>query len=229
MKKNVMMRLACFLLVAVLISTSAISGTYAKYVTSDNGTDSARVAKWGVTVDVTAEAFSDAYLDEAVEYVEDEELATITVQADSKDTKVLAPGTKGTLATVALAGTPEVDVQVDFVADLTLTGWLDENGDVYCPIIFTVGGAEMKWDSTYADVAAFATAVSEAIEDYTEYYHTNTDLTTVDGAALEITWEWPFYTSDENDVKDTFLGDEAAAGRASEIAIEMTVTVTQVD
>ena len=50
MKKNVMMRLACFLLVAVLISTSAISGTYAKYVTEGSSKDTARVAKWGVTV-----------------------------------------------------------------------------------------------------------------------------------------------------------------------------------
>ena len=36
MKRNVMMRLASFLLVAVLISTSAISGTYAKYNMNSN-------------------------------------------------------------------------------------------------------------------------------------------------------------------------------------------------
>ena len=61
MKKNVMMRLACFLLVAVLISTSAISGTYAKYVTSGQSTDSARVAKWGVTVTANGTTFANAY------------------------------------------------------------------------------------------------------------------------------------------------------------------------
>ena len=61
MKKNVMMRLASFLLVAVLISTSAISGTYAKYVTTAEGKETARVAKWGVQVGVAG--FSDAAAD----------------------------------------------------------------------------------------------------------------------------------------------------------------------
>ena len=64
MKKNVMMRLASFLLVAVLISTSAISGTYAKYVTQAEGTDSARVAKWGVTVAIDgSDLFANQYTD----------------------------------------------------------------------------------------------------------------------------------------------------------------------
>ena len=47
MKKNTMMRLASVLLIAVLMSTCAISGTFAKYVTSDSSSDSARVARWG--------------------------------------------------------------------------------------------------------------------------------------------------------------------------------------
>ncbi len=50
MKKNKMMRLASVLLIAVMISTSAISGTYAKYVTSGYAEDNARVAKFGVAV-----------------------------------------------------------------------------------------------------------------------------------------------------------------------------------
>ena len=62
MKKNVMMRLASFLLVAVLISTSAISGTYAKYVTEATAKDTARVAAFGVQVaaDFT-EVFKEKY------------------------------------------------------------------------------------------------------------------------------------------------------------------------
>ena len=50
MKKNFMMRAASVLLVAVMLTTCAISGTFAKYVTSDSGSDFARVAKFGVTV-----------------------------------------------------------------------------------------------------------------------------------------------------------------------------------
>ena len=46
MKKNKMMRIASALLVAVILTTCAISGTFAKYVTSTPGSDSARVAKF---------------------------------------------------------------------------------------------------------------------------------------------------------------------------------------
>ena len=47
MKKNVMMRVASALLVAVLMTTCAISGTFAKYTTTASGKDAARVANWG--------------------------------------------------------------------------------------------------------------------------------------------------------------------------------------
>ena len=47
MRKNKMMRAASGLLVAVLLSTCAISGTFAKYTTSTESTDNARVAVWG--------------------------------------------------------------------------------------------------------------------------------------------------------------------------------------
>jgi hypothetical protein len=47
MKKNKMMRLASLLLVCVLLTTSVISGTFAKYTTSYTANDTARVAKWG--------------------------------------------------------------------------------------------------------------------------------------------------------------------------------------
>ena len=47
MKKNRMMRLASILLVCVLLTTSVISGTFAKYTTSVSSEDKARVAYWG--------------------------------------------------------------------------------------------------------------------------------------------------------------------------------------
>ena len=53
MKKNKLMRAASILLVATLISTCAISGTFAKYVTTGSATNTARVAKWGVELSST--------------------------------------------------------------------------------------------------------------------------------------------------------------------------------
>ena len=61
MRKNKMMRLASALLVAVLLTTSVISGTYAKYITENTGSDEARVAKWGVTVTANGDAFETEY------------------------------------------------------------------------------------------------------------------------------------------------------------------------
>lgn len=225
MKKNKTMRFASGLLVAVLLTTCAISGTFAKYITSANGSDSARVAKWGVGIAVTADVFSDAYKDETVTYQDDEQVSTITVQASSEGTKVVAPGTRGNLAAVTLSGTPEVDVAITYDATVTLDGWM-VSGTPYCPIKFTVGSTDYTYESTgSATVAEFAETVSNAINAYSTTYHTNTDLSTV-SAAPAISWEWVYSSSSENDVKDTALGN---ATTAPTIAINMTVTATQVD
>ena len=47
MKQSKTMRLVSALLVLTLMTTCAVSGTFAKYVTSTNGEDAARVAYWG--------------------------------------------------------------------------------------------------------------------------------------------------------------------------------------
>ena len=84
MKKNKMMRLASALLVAVLVTTCGISGTFAKYVTTASGTDTARVARWGILLNVASDVFD-------VEYDADAGNG-VSVQA-SED--VIAPGTSG--------------------------------------------------------------------------------------------------------------------------------------
>ena len=50
MKKNKRMRTASGLMIAALLTTSMISGTFAKYTTADAAQDSARAAKWGVNL-----------------------------------------------------------------------------------------------------------------------------------------------------------------------------------
>ena len=124
MKKNVMMRVASALLVAVLLTTCAISGTFAKYTTYNASQDTARVAKWGVTVSVSgADAFAEAYK----ETKENRGSASATVESKLNDGStngddVLAPGTNGTLATIDVNGAPEVDVDVTVDATFVLSG-----------------------------------------------------------------------------------------------------------
>ena len=80
MKKNKMMRLASGLLVAVLLTTCAISGTFAKYTSKVEGTDAARVAEF--TVDSTVDEI-DIF---AVSKIYDtKDNADFTVKADDTD------------------------------------------------------------------------------------------------------------------------------------------------
>lgn len=50
---KIMMITVAVLLTLVLITSSAVSGTFAKYVSTGESSSSARVAKWGITVKVT--------------------------------------------------------------------------------------------------------------------------------------------------------------------------------
>lgn len=109
MKKNKMMRVASALLVAVLMTTSVISGTFAKYVTQDSASDTARVAKWGVELQVVGNLFGDTYgaSDAIVNSSEFTVKSNQTVDGSLVD--VVAPGTKNVNGfAISLKGQPEV-------------------------------------------------------------------------------------------------------------------------
>ena len=121
MKKNKFMRLASCLLVGTLLTTCAISGTFAKYTTQDAANDSARVAKWGVELQIIGSLYGDAYnynngtdddFKDDVPVIYNQNESTVSVHA--ADTKnVVAPGTKSdTPFRFKLNGTPEVDTQI---------------------------------------------------------------------------------------------------------------------
>lgn len=222
MKKNKMMRLASILLVCVLLTTSVISGTFAKYVTSGSASDTARVAKWGVTITGTADTFAKTYAKNDGGFT----LAANTV-VSTED--VVAPGTSGTMAAYTINGTPEVAVRVAFTGTLELGDkWVDAASTYYCPIEITVGTTTFK-GLDYASADEFEAAVNAKIATYTKDYEAGTDLSGIGGDAPTISWSWPFSTSAANDVKDTYLGDQAAAGNAATISLSVTVTATQID
>ena len=60
MKKSnkMLMMIVSILLTLVLITTSVLSGTLAKYTTSTSSSDRARVAKWGVVIEADYSAIS---------------------------------------------------------------------------------------------------------------------------------------------------------------------------
>ena len=235
MKKNIMMRVASTLLIAVLLTTCAIAGTFAKYVTSKSGTDTARVAEFGVRITAYGQMFNDTY-----QGIEAGWTSQDTVDGEGEN--VVAPGTSGNMVKMTLTGTPEVAVRVTYEATaFDLDNWTLYDGTTeYCPIVFTIDTKTYGTDVTdatnkYATVAELETAIKTAIAGYSKEYAPNTALTGVGADALAISWAWDF---DVDDAKDTILGDKAAgiaqdgsAMTATPATISITVktTVTQID
>ena len=235
MKKNRMMRLASVLLVMVLLSTSVISGTFAKYVTTASSTDSARVAKWGVVVSVTGDAFAKTYdLDTTGTGI-----ANGLAVESSTDEKVVAPGTTGTFGGITVTGTPEVAVNINTEATVTINGWELTGSVFYCPVVVTIGTTEIC-GLDYNSATAFATAIENEIEAANGNYEANTDLSSVAGLNGSYTWKWAFVNADhvatghahvieQTDGRDTEIGNRAANGFLNNISIVVETIVTQID
>lgn len=233
MKKNVMMRVASIMLVLVLLTSSVISGTFAKYVTAEDGGDKARVAKFGVDVIVDGTMFAEAYLYGDV--VKTSVSGNTSVLAYNNTDKLVAPGTAGEMVDIVIKGQPEVDVAVTYAATVTFEGWTVSDDAFYCPIVLTINGTDYYMND-FADAAAAKTFVENVINGYSTTYDANTELDTAAGY-LDISWSWPYETGataadiEANDKRDTELGDAAAANvaDAATIAIDVICTVTQID
>ena len=224
MKKNAMMKIAAILMVAVLLTTCAISSTFAKYTTTGvTGTDSARVAKWGVTVNATllSNLFAARYDNDT-----DDQSA---ISLDAQD--IVAPGTTKYVAlTNAVSGQPEVAVEITTAAEVALDNWTLNDSKFYCPLVFKIGATEATateingLDYTTGDdaEAKLEKAIKDEIEKSTAEYKAGTKLEDTTGADLYISWSWAFTGVD--DAKDTDLADSGAS-----ISISVTQTVSQLD
>lgn len=238
-KKNRTLRAAVLMLALVLITSCFVGGTFAKYVTSGEAGDNARVAKWGVSITAhdTGDVFAKEY--DAIAGQDNTVIA-------GGEYKVIAPGTKkDNAALVTLSGKPEVSVQVTYNAEhFSLTGnWIgDENNTFYCPLIIKVTGKvgdAVKTETINCvektSAAEVETAVKNAVAACSATYGPNTDLSTVAGDGLKISWEWPFEgtaNQGQTDAKDTYLGNQAATATGLDIPsihIPVTATVTQID
>lgn len=219
MKKNKMMRMASVLLVLVLLTTSVVSGTFAKYTTSASSYDIARVAKFDVALTANGTTFANTYAKDDSTFTVDSN----TVVSSTSD-KVVAPGTTRDMVKMGLTGTPEVATRVSYEGSFDVSNNWVIGPDFYCPLIIKVNTTTIN-GKDYTSKADFVAAVNNAIKAVKKDYAANTDLSTVGADALAISWEWPFSTSDENDAKDTALGN---AGNAT-VSVTVKTTVTQID
>ena len=241
MKKNKMMRVASALLVAVLLTTSAISGTFAKYVTTNSGSDTAQVAKFGVVINVADDlgVFDTAYAKEDSAYK-----GTLSVKSEST-AQLVAPGTKGSM-TFNITGMPEVATRVSIEFGNTTNAIKLEAGEYTLPA-GAFGAAETNVITTaiYEPIKFyFGTA---AIDDKTKYELTldelKTEMTTTftqdyepnhnfgEGSTYYLGWSWAFEDATVTNVNflDTYLGYEAATGTAQKEILDFSITVTQIE
>ena len=220
MKKNWIMRLASCLMVLAVLSTCAVSGTYAKYVTSTSGSDSARVAKWGFTdTDSTKMKISDLF-------------ANAYDNTVKSTVDVVAPGTtKSTTFAFTYGGdtaaaAPEVDYTFKVAADITGSyAALDANPN------FTWTLDDTSYN-TVADLKAAILKLSGAASGSQTYKAgTLPDAFKATGDNQHtIGWNWAFETAgdgkDAQDVTDTEMGNATALDN---VAITITITATQID
>ena len=226
MKKGVFPRIAAVLMILTLLSTCAISGTFAKYVTSGSTTATARVAKWGVTIeasnaDDSGAPFKNSYATNGeVTNLKGETIENAVLSTEA----VVAPGTSGGLGAINVTGTPEVAVNIAYtVTELKFENWTVNETEFYCPLVFTIGETTIT-GTEYASDTELVEALRTAIEGFSDNYEAGTDLSTLsDPNNVSITWEWSF---DGEDEKDTALGN---AETPATISLELTVTVTQID
>ena len=231
-RKNHTLKLAGILLALVLVTSCFVGGTFAKYVTSGTGKDTARVAKFGVKVTAEGSTFATSY---------DKDNAAKTVVSSTVD-KGVAPGTSGEMAAINITGKPEVSVKVSYEAKVDMSRWVDADDKFYCPLEIVVKKLGENNEVAnhiisgldYDSLDAFKEAIKNEIDSYTVTYQPKTSLAEKNSENLQISWSWAFAGKtgqkySQTDIQDTFLGDEAAEDRASTISLTVTTTVTQID
>ena len=239
-KKNTWLRIASFMLVLTLISTVAVGGTFAKYVTEGSGSDNARVAKWGIMIQTEGDGvFAEEY--------------DGTVETSVEGEKLVAPGTKGTEFKATVSGKPEVDAMFKLAlsdckevllpagtyTDYTHLGedgkysdtfTLDED---YMPVILhltiNLGGREIALQGHLTEIEAQLNSIGNG-DGLEATLEANQEIP--EGSSVALSWEWPF---EQNDAADTLLGNvaagkvEAPAGCVTEIAYNFVASATQID
>lgn len=197
------------LLLAVLVTASSVSGTYAKYVSSYEKTDSARVAQWALNELTDINLFKDSY-DAILDGTETDAKST------NKD-KIVAPGTSGSY-TFNISGIFETNYRLDVkLLDASHSIRYKLNNGVsdyvYDPIQFKL--VKINDDLTETDVQdwtnfEFFKLALEGLSE-TNYVGTESEKLMINDT-YRIEWKWDFEGDgfSQSDEEDTLLGNAIA-------------------
>lgn len=215
--KNKTMRTAAVLGMAVLLTTSVLSGTLAKYTTTNSGSDSATVAKFGVVINVSDDMglFKTSYAKD-----DTNAKSANTVVSAASDRKI-APGTKGSMS-FSISGTPEVATKLAAEFEPSKTVKL-EPGDYIleagkfaekeCKVTTRSAYEPIKWYFGEKDpasenvsynltLAGDSNSLENSLKTLTSEYEPNTNL----GKTYYIGWKWDFESA--SDIIGEWLYDE---------------------
>lgn len=208
MRKNKIMRAASGLLVATLLTTSVISGTFAKYTSSASGSDQARVAKWSFKVKDTDIVSSRSYTFDLFKTVNGYDDTTDDAEVkNGTDENIIAPGTSGSFA---LELKNESEVTAKYAIDFT------ETNASQVPIEYSTNKTDWKSSINDLNIAADDTETALAYTDGTK--------------TITVYWRWAYEAAqtpvrNQSDSNDTALG---IAGTGT-VSVKADITATQVD
>ena len=202
MKKQRFFMLGIITVLVAVLSLTFVSSTFAKYTSTVNGSDSARVAKWQFkfnTSDITLDSVEDA----------DQEITfnlfnTLTSESSVSQTDgtIIAPGTSGSF-TFNISNLSEVTAQ--YALDYSVVNTAN------IPVEYSLDNSTWSKSIDSLDVTA-----SDA-----------TKLVYLTGKSEDITvyWRWAFYENEAGDQADTNLGIKGT----DTIEVTLKVILTQVD
>ena len=170
-KKNHTMRIAAGVMTAALLSTCAISSTFAKYTSESTGTATARVAKWDILFGEGETTMSETFTFDLFSTLYDP-----TANSPETDVKTgddvtrIAPGTQGSFA-VKITNNSEVTATYEI--DYTVTN------SASIPVQFSVDNGT-SWTDDLTDVAAVTLAMGSS-------------------ETITVQWKWEFSGNDSTD------------------------------
>ena len=198
-KRNRIFSLGLLALVLALATTSLVSGTLAKYVTTANATGTVTVAKWSVKLGSSETTTTTPTTAIAL-------VNTIEANDDVVADKV-APGTKGSFSLYYDTSGTEVDHSI------TIT--LSKAGAMYEGI---------KFYKTESDRNAGTNALDLSNAVSLDPINVLVNSSPVFTGSVSIYWAWDFHVDAATDVTDTNAGSNATS-----YTLNATATVTQLD
>ena len=212
MKINKMMRIASVLLIAVILTTSVIGGTLAKYTSDVTVNAQATVAKWDIEVNDTQIAVSgdpvvtfNLFAATSIYDLDGSgNVDTASLEANiAEENGLIAPGCGGTFNFKI-----ENNSQVD--AEYTIAYTLTNNNNI--PLEFSKDN--IHWDSNIGSLTVNDVDIDRGEVDDTQTFY----------------WRWAYYVDAARDTSDTTLGIYAQnPATVPSATVTATITVNQVN